>query len=373
MKGIIKRILKVAAVIFLAVVIFFAGQLSGSYGGKLDRIADFIEVFFALEYDAEKIEDIAAKTMVMALEDPYSRYLDKEETAVFMESYEQSYKGVGITLKYEEEKGITVTEVSKDGPADLAGMKAGDVLLSVDDREATLETFDSLVYYVKGIGSDAPEDEEEMIFKVMRDGTELEFKLKREELENEVVNAEEKDGILYLEFKEFTKYAPKEMEAALKAHESAKGIILDLRDNGGGDLDSLIGIAELLMPEDVVLLTTENSSGNKKVYKIKDNVYYSKPLAVLVNENTASASEVLTAAIKENDRGVIIGENTYGKGLVQSVIPLGDGSLLLLTTEKYYTSAGNFINEKGIEPDIITEDEEAQMKEALEYIKDKNE
>ena len=176
------------------------------------------------------------------------------------------------------------------------------------------------------------------------------------------------DDILYIKLSDFSEKAPSAMKEALEKHKEFSGMVLDLRGNGGGDLDSLIEVAELLLPSGI-LLTTEDAKGRRIEYRIKDDEYTDVPLAVLVNGKTASASEVLAACVKETGRGCLVGETTYGKGLVQTIIPFSDGSMLKLTIEKYYTSEGNYINEVGIEPDIIVEDYDKQTTAAFEYVK----
>ncbi|MDO5478437.1 MAG: S41 family peptidase [Clostridia bacterium] len=349
---------------------FSIGKTVGSNSGKLARIENLIEFFFPMEYDEKKMEDMAAKFMVMALEDPYSEYLTEEESIIFSEAMEGAYKGIGITMFYDEETGyVTVTEVAEDSPADVAGIEAGDLLLYVDDIEFTYENYDRVFYYIKGISEEAPEDETEMKIVVKRDNNELEFGVKRTKLSYNAVDMEEEDGILHIVLKEFSETSAADFEEKIASFDDVKGIILDIRDNGGGELESLIRIAEQLLPEGMLLIT-EDASENRCEYKIEDNEYYDVPLAVLVNENTASASEVLAAAIKERERGILIGKTTYGKGLVQGVLPLGDGSMLKLTIEKYYTAGGNYINEIGVVPDIEADGDE--LDKAKEYISEKN-
>ncbi len=365
-----RKFILYAVVIILALTAAFSlGRFVGKYSGKMGTVERLIEYFYPLEYDKEYIEDMAAKFMVMALEDPYSEYMTKEETDIFLESILGEYKGIGLTMLYDEESGkIAVTDVEEGGPAHVAGVKVGDILLEVDGIEFNYENYDRVYYYIKGLSEEAPDDDTEMKLTVSRENTELEFMLKRTMILYESVTSEENDGILYIKLTEFSENSALKFEEELSKYENIKGIILDLNDNGGGDIDSLIQIAELLLPKGL-LLETENAIGEKKKYKISDDEYYDAPLAVLVNENTASASEVLSAAIKERGRGILVGETTYGKGLVQGIFPLGDGSALRLTIEKYYTAGGNYINEKGIEPDIKAQGEE-QLEKAREYIKE---
>ena len=370
MNGKVKKALFAAIIIIGLVISFFAGKIVGGLSGKLNKIEKIIEFLFPLEYDAELVEDTAAKFMVMALGDPYSEYMTKEESVLFEEYLTGEYKGIGITMLYDEETDkIIVSDIEEGGSAALAGVKAGDVLLYVDDLEFSYENYDAVYYYIKGISKEAPDDDTEMKLGVLRDGEELEFIVKRQELILDMVTASETDGILYIKLEGFCDASVADFKEEMEKHKDAKGIILDLRDNGGGDLQALIDIAELLLPEGALLMT-ENAGGGKIYYDVEDNEYFDAPLVVLVNEDTASAAEVLAAAIKERERGILVGKTTYGKGLVQGIIPVGDGSVLRLTIEKYYTAGGNYINEIGIEPDVEAETEE-QLEKAEEYIKSK--
>ena len=371
MKKGISPTLKRILILFFGVVMFFAGRIT-HYPGKLEVIRSLIDSYFVLDYDIEDIEDVAAKYMVSELKDPHSEYMTAEESEIFDEAMEGYYKGIGMTIGYNEEtKEMYIEALQEGGPADAAGMKAWDVLLKVDELDITYESYDKVFYYIKGVSEDAPDDDTAMNFIVKRNNEELEFSVKRAELKYDNIDYENNDGILYIKLLEFTGDVAEEMENILKKQEEIKGIVLDLRDNPGGDLDILIDIADMYLPKGVILLTTEDASGEKTEYKIKDDKYYDVPLAVLTNGDSASASEVFASCIKENDRGVLIGETTYGKGLVQTIIPLGDGSALKLTIEKYYTSKGNYINGVGVEPDIVIEDYDKQKEAAFDYIDEK--
>ena len=176
------------------------------------------------------------------------------------------------------------------------------------------------------------------------------------------------EGVLYVALSVFSDESAKEFSELLgELNGSISAIILDLRNNGGGQVSSLITIASELMPEGP-LFSSVNSKGKTAEYKITDNDYSAVPLAVLVNGESASASEILSAAIKQSGRGVLIGTTTYGKGLVQTIVTFGDGSALKYTDAKYYTYDGSYINGVGVEPDIILEGESEQYNEALSYV-----
>ena len=368
MKKTINRIIKSVLVVLFGIVMFSVGMFTAQYSGKLEKIEMLIENLFVLDYDMEKIRDVAAKCMVYALDDPYSEYMTKDEFEMYEAYAEGSYKGIGVTVGVDEESGeLLIENVQSGGPADIAGIKAGDILVNIDGKDAAYEVYDELVYYIQGISEDSPEDDLPMKFLIKRNGELLEFLIKRAEIKYKNVEFEETDGILYIKLQEFSGSAAEEMAEALSSAQNVKGVVLDLRDNGGGSLTILEDIADLLLPSGI-LLTTEDAFGDTTEYYIKDDEYCDVPLAVLVNKDTASASEVFSACVKESGRGKLIGETTYGKGLVQAIIPLGDGSGLRLTVDKYYTSAGNYINGIGIEPDIKISDYDEQTKAAFEYV-----
>ena len=348
--------------------VFDLGFYFGGKYKKLDVIMELIDRYFVLDYDKDYIEDVAAEFMVKALGDPHSDYIPARDADIFNGYINGRYVGVGIVFFVDSENNTVVIEdVEKGSPAEKAGIKVGDIVVKVDDIKVDAESYEHVYYYINGTSEDAPKKGAEMTFGILRDGKELEFKLKKAVIERESVVSEMKDGILYIKLMDFTDVSKEKFFNVMYENKEAKGIILDLRDNGGGSLDSLLDIAERLLPEGV-LLTVENAKGKKEELHIKDDDYFDVPLAVLVDELTASASEVLAAAVKETGRGVVIGETTYGKGLVQSIITLGDGSILKLTIEKYYTAGGNYINDVGVVPDIIIEDKEEQLKAAAEYI-----
>ncbi len=369
-----KKTLKILLVVILIISAFWLGLGMGQSKSKLSLIQSMIENNFPLEYDEDYVEDMAAKFMVMALDDPYSSYFDKNEGPYFLEELEGAYKGIGITIAYNYETDeALVDEVLPDTPAHKAGVLPGDILLSVDGKEVTYESYDSLIYYIKGIGDEAPDDKTEMEFEFKRNSETYKTKMKRAvftaaPVEMEKIEDERYSDIAYIKLSEFSTESAKEFSQVMENIKDEKGIILDLRDNGGGSVTSLLDIAELILPEGT-LFYSEDAKGKRTYYEIEDNEYNDLPLVLLVNENTASASEVLTSAVKDKERGLVIGTTTYGKGLVQGIITFRDGSLLKLTVEKYYTSKGEYINEIGITPDIIIEDSDEQLKRALEEIK----
>ncbi len=366
-----KTVVLVLVIIILMLTSFKLGNFVGRNENKLTFIQSIIENTFPLEYDREYIEDVAAKCMVMALEDPYSVYMDKKEGKSFLEEIEGTYKGIGVTIGYDgKNKNAVIQDILPDTPAEKAGLKKGDILVSVDDLEMSEETYERIIYYIKGMDEASPDDETEMEFTFKRGKETFKVNMKREKFTGKPVSVEDIEsnpGIALITLSEFSTESAREFKETVEKIKDKKGIILDLRNNGGGSVTSLLDIAECILPKGTLFYSLD-AKGDKTTYEIKDNDYIDLPLVLLVNENTASASEVLTSAVKEKGRGLVIGTTTYGKGLVQGIITFPDGSLLKLTVEKYYTAGGKYINEVGITPDIVIEDDEKQLDRAIEEL-----
>lgn len=365
-----KYIITVAVLVLIAFLSYGYGRFSAVSSSKLLSVESAIEKNFLLDYDKEMSETAAAKAYVESLNDPYTEYFTKAEYEAFIDILNYSYKGIGITIYSGSDRAV-ITDVTEGSPADKAGVMPGDIFISVDDYILTDENYDQVIYYIKGVSSDSVSDDTPMKFIFERDGDIYETEIKRDSITMASVESEMLDGgIFYIKLFEFSTYAEDELTEALKDADNAKAIILDLRDNRGGTIDSLMKVAGEFMPKGL-LFTSEDASGRKTEYKIKDDDYNSLPLAVLVNENSASASEILSSAIKESGRGTLIGKTTYGKGLVQTPVPFSDGSVAKITSAKYYTLNGSYINGIGVTPDIFVDYEEgrdAQLEAAISYL-----
>lgn len=365
-----KYIITVAVLVLIAFLSYGYGKFSAVRSSKLFSLESAIEKTFPLDYDKETSETAAAKAYIESLNDPYSEYFTKAEYEAFTDILNYSYKGIGVTLDCST-NGAVITEVTDDSPADKAGVAPGDILISVDGYTLTEENYDNVIYYIKGASSDSVSDDTPMRFTFDRGGVIYEIEIKRASITMPSVKSKMLDnGIYYIRLFEFSTTAKDELCQALKGANDAKAIILDLRDNSGGLVESLIQVASEFMPKGL-LFTSEDASGHKTEYKIKDDDYNSLPLAVLVNENTASASEIMSSAIKESGRGTLIGKTTYGKGLVQTAVIFSDGSAAKITCAKYYTLNGAYINGIGVAPDIFVDDEEgrdAQLEAAINFL-----
>lgn len=360
-----------AAFLAVSILSFYAGRYSLFQTSKLLKITDTIEKHYALDYDKKSAEDSAAYAYIESLGDPYSTYFSKEDFTMFNDNMHSVYHGIGVTIDFSSSDAV-ITFVAEGSAAENAGITEGDILLSVDGRALTHENYSDIVSYIRGYASDSVSDDTAMQFEILRDDKTLSFSVKRDTFHYDPVTyTTTEDGILCLSLAIFSDESATELHDAINQTEgNISGVILDIRDNGGGDVQSLLSIASEFMPEGH-LFSSVDSSGKTHSYKIKDNAYIAVPMVVLVNENSASASEILSSAIKESGRGVLIGTETYGKGLVQSILKFGDGSALKYTESVYYTYGGTDINGVGVEPDIYVEGNDEQYDAALSYLRDK--
>ena len=300
----------------------------------------------------EEISDDVLREIVASTGDPYAQYFTAEEYEQFSKTYTGGYVGIGIGVEFSEGEVIVMT-VYDGGPADGAGMEPGDVILRVDGVEP--KDLDDAVARMTG------KKNTEVTVTVRRDGKEMDLTMTRDEIDINSVGyavSEDDPSVGYIRITVFSKNTDKEFKSAVKDLKS-KGcdkFILDLRDNGGGLTDISVRIADYLLPA-CKIMTDVTKSGSETVYN-SDESSADLKLVVLVNENTASASEILTAALKENNAATVIGSRTYGKGVTQISRMFSDGSAAKLTVSEYLTPKGNHVNDKGIEPDIEATDDD---------------
>lgn len=317
------------------------------------------------------------KGTVEALKDPYSQYFTEEEYREFVESTTGEFYGIGVQIgAVADSKLITVIAPIKGSPAEAAGLKSGDKIVSVDGIEYTVEEMEEAVKHIKGDKGTT------VTLGVMgKDDGEIEqLEIKRDEIHVESVIYGELDGIAYIGLTQFEDDTLKEFESAFEKARDKKGLILDLRGNPGGILESAVGISDLLLSEGDIVSAKDNR-GKEVFHYTSDAEGWSKPLVVLINQGSASASEIVAGAIKDHRAGTLIGEKSYGKGVVQTLVPLKGGGGIKLTTSEYFTPSGVSIQEKGIEPNIPVElpkevegigldylDQDTQLEKAMEVI-----
>lgn len=352
--------------------------------GKVMAIKQYIDTSYLREVDDKKLLDGQLKGMVQALEDPYSVYMTEDEFTSFTEETAGVYGGIGVVVTPGEDNLITVVSPIEGTPGERAGLKTGDKIIKVNGIEYSAEKMDEAVAVMKG------EPNTKVNITIMRpnknnDLEEIELEITREIIRLITVKSEVLDkNIGYLKITSFDEITYEDFMKELKSLEKSKveGIIIDLRNNPGGLLNICADIADELLGEgDIVYTQTKNG---EREYLKSDKNKIDLPLVVLVNEGSASASEILAGAIKDHNRGELIGTTTFGKGVVQRIRDLGDGTGLKLTVSEYFTPNGINIHGIGITPDIVVElnedaegigpeflEQDNQLQKAIEVIKAK--
>lgn len=349
---------------------------------KMLEIRDFIDKNYLRDIDQQKMLDGQLKGMVQSLEDPYSVYMTAEEYNSFTQETSGIYAGIGVIVTPGEDGYITIVSPIEDTPGERAGLRTGDRISHVDGVEYFGEEMDQAVNVMKG------EPNTSVTLTIVRgelgDYETFDVDIVREEIRLITVKSEMIDDIGYMRITSFDEITYEDFKTQLNQIESAnaKGLIIDLRNNPGGLLDVTAEIADdLLGSGDIVY--TETKDGQRQVLK-SGSSQTDIPLVVLTNEGSASASEILSGAIKDHKRGEIIGTTTFGKGVVQTVRGLSDGSGIKLTVSQFFTPDGNVIHDVGVEPDIVVEldegvetiglenlEEDNQLQKALEVIQEK--
>lgn len=321
---------------------------------KLSEIDDLLDKYYLNddEIDTQTMEDSIMKGYVSGLGEKYTAYYTADEFNALKESTSGEYKGIGVMVSQNiDTKTITVIRVFKDNPGYKAGLKAGDILYKVNDEDITGKDVDLVVSKIKG------EEGTEVKLTVYRPDTEeyIDMTMKRESIKEPTVEYEMKeDNIGYVAISSFEEVTEDQFNAALEdlISQGMEGLVVDLRNNPGGVLDTVCNMLDRILPKDKLLVYTIDKNDNKQEIVSKNEDTLDMPIAVVVNGNSASASEVFTGALKDYGKAVIVGETTFGKGIVQTIIPLSDGSALKMTTSRYYTPNGTCIHGIGIVPDI---------------------
>lgn len=329
--------------------------------------------------DDQKLKDGAIEGYVKGLGDKYTEYIPKSDMKEFTENITGSFVGVGIYMIADEDSGrVIVYYPIPESPAEKAGIKPGDAIISVNGVEYTSNDFNKIADFIKG------EAGTKVKLIVERDGKKLDFEITRQKIEvNPISSKILNNNIGYVNFPSFDSESSKKLKEKIDdlVSKGAKSLILDLRNNGGGIVDEATNIADYFLDKGKTIMTTKDNKGKEEVEKTKSKTTYDMPLVVLTNENTASASEILTAALKDNERAKVMGTKTYGKGVIQAVLTLSDGSGIKITTAEYFTPNGTEINKKGISPDIevklpdtvkniyaVKENDDTQLNKAIEEL-----
>lgn len=353
------------------------GRLGERYGAieeKLDKIDKIINYNYLnqADIDPDKLEQGIYAGYVAGLEEDYTTYYTPEEFASVMESSSGKYSGIGAYVSQNMSTGIiTIVKPFEGAPAAEAGVLKDDILYAVEGEEVTGEDLNMVVAKLKG---EEGTTVHLTIYRASEDSY-IDLEVKRAVVNVPTVSYKMLDNQMgYIQITEFEQVTAEQFAAAVDDLEGQgmKSLIFDLRDNGGGLLDSVCDILDTVLPQEL-LVYTEDKDGNREEEWAKDDDRIDVPMAVLVNGNTASASEIFTGALKDYDEAEIIGTTTFGKGIVQSIIPMSDGSAVKLTSAKYYTPSGVCIHGTGIEPDQVVEydreaEEDNQLQAAVDYL-----
>lgn len=343
---------------------------------KLEAIEKLIDKYYLYsdDIDRETLQDALIKGYVNGLNEPYSVYYDEAETTALFESTSGTFGGIGVGIMQDNTSGlITFTKIYKDAPGEKAGFKAGDIVYKVDGEDVTGQDLDTIVSKIRGeIGTTVE-------LTVIRDGAEYTGTATRALIEEDTVAYEMKeDNLGYIQVTGFEDVTLKQFEEALDSLNSQgmKGLVIDLRSNPGGNLDVVVDMVDLILSEGTIV-SVKDKNGNGKVYTAKEDCKLDVPLVVLVNGYSASASEIFAGAVKDHKLGTLVGTTTYGKGIVQNIFDLQDGTSLKITSSEYFTPNGTNIHGIGVEPDVEIEYEydetdpkkDNQLEKAIEILK----
>ncbi len=347
---------------------------------KVDEINAYIDAYYYFETDIDAREEAIYDGIMDGLGDPYSVYYTADEFADLMETNSGEYYGIGAVVTQSADMTVTIVRPIPGSPAEEVGLKGEDILVEVDGVEIVDQELSLVVEMIKGEAGTITH------VKIYRPSINdyLEFDIERRLVENVTVYYEMLDNnIGYIQVQQFYENTAEEFIEAIEDLEKqgAKAFVFDLRDNPGGLLDAVVDMCEYVIDGGTILTTKDKNGRVIEEFKDEDKHSMDVPMAVIINGNSASASEVFTGALKDTDKAEVIGTTSYGKGIVQSVIPLSDGTAIKITIAKYFTPGGNDIHELGIEPDYevelpdgaysavnIERDKDTQLDKAVEVL-----
>lgn len=318
---------------------------------KYKKVRDLIKNYYYKDVDENALLEGSISGIANSLNDPYTVYFTKDQMKMFNEKSQGSYVGIGVSITMDDNGLLTVIEPFEDSPALKAGIMKDDRIIKVDDQDVTsIRDEDMIISMIKGV------ENTDVKITVLRpsEGRSIDFTMKRQKIKIVNIKSEVLPGnIGYIKISMFdndiAKYFGTHLNDLLKKR--IKGLIIDLRDNPGGDYGQVVAIADRILPEGLIVYT-EDKAGNREEEN-SDATDLDIPLAILVNGNSASASEVLSGAVKDHKKGTLVGTKTFGKGLVQAVVNLDDGSGLKVTISRYFTPSGKSIHGEGITPDVV--------------------
>ena len=347
---------------------------------KLNQYREIIDKYYLGDVDETKLEEGAIKGYIEGLDDPYTEYISKEDMDSYLDDTMGNFVGIGIYMikntKYDK---IQVLSTIKGSPAEEAGIQSGDLILSVDGIEYKADDMTAVSNKIKG------EEGTKVTIELLRGSENIKYELTRSKVKvNQVEGKVLSNDIGYIKFTSFDETTAEDFKKQYQelAKKNIKSLIIDLRNNGGGIVDQALEIADYIADKDSVLLYEVDKNNKETVRKAKTDPIINMPIVILTNENTASASEILAGALKDLGKAKTVGTTTYGKGVIQQILKLNDGSGLKITIEEYQTPNKNKINKVGIEPDekvelpdsvesifTIKESEDTQLQKAIDMLK----
>lgn len=345
---------------------------------NIDAIAETLKNFRTVidqlyigEIDEQKMMDETIRGYVNGLDDEYSEYMTATEWDEYQAAALGNYVGIGIYMSVDKNGNVVVVEPIKGTPAEEAGLKSGDIIVNVNDESMIGIDSEIVSSKIKG------EEGTKVKITVLRDTEYVDFEIERKAIKVYHVETEMlENNIGYISLIAFDEGCADEVKNAYMSlkEKGAKKFILDLRNNTGGLVVECLEIADMILPKGSIELVTVDAQGNKEISESKNDQIVEGEMVVLINEYSASASEILVAALKENDRAEVVGKTSYGKGVIQSVLELNDGSVLKLTVSEYFTPKENKINKIGVTPDYEVDLDlenmvDTQLNKAIEILK----
>lgn len=357
-----------------------ANNTNKDISSKLTKYREIIDKYFLGDVDDEKLEEGAIKGYIEGLGDPYTEYISKEDMDTYLDDTMGNFVGIGIyMIKNTQYDKIQVLSTIKGGPAEKVGIQAGDLIVSVDGVEYKASDMTVASNNIKG------EAGTKVVVEILRGAEIIKYEITREKVKvNQVEGKVISNNIGYIQFTSFDETTAEDFKAKYEelAKQNIKSLIIDLRNNGGGIVDQALEIADYMTDKDSVLLYEVDKNNKETVRKSKNDAIINMPIIILTNENTASASEILAGALKDLGKAKTVGTTTYGKGVIQQILKLNDGSGIKITIEEYQTPNRNKIHKVGIEPDekvelpesvqnslSIKESEDTQLQKAIEMLK----
>ncbi len=361
--------------------IFFGGKNYLTLAKDLEKVVDTYYAIVDNYYGEVKTDNLiegAINGMISAIGDNYTSYSNIEEASTFLETVKGVYEGIGCTIANGANRTIIIVSVYEDGPADKAGLKVNDIIIKVNDIDTKEKTSTELAKYIK-------ESDSVVKLTILRNEEQLEINITKSSVQIPTISSKtynKNDKVIgFINISLFSSVTEEQFIKALKKLEESNisGLVIDVRNNNGGYLNVVTDIIDIFLEKDKIIYQLEDSSG-RTIIKDKTKEKRNYPIAILINKGSASASEILAAAIKESySKGFVVGTNSYGKGTVQQTMTLDDGSMIKYTIQNWLTPKGNWLNEVGLEPtnivemdkeyyDSFNEEDDNQLQTALDLI-----